>query len=124
MRSPINIYIGAEAAHGDARRPPYLDLCIFDLCVLSLAGAEHGDEDDSHCGHPDLRIAQDGVPAEVVVVEPTGSETQVMLKLGGADIVAVFRDRISARPGETIKILPDLATVHLFDGESGQRLAA
>ena len=71
-----------------------------------------------------LRIAQDGVPAEVVVVEPTGSETQVMLKLGSADIVAVFRERIVARPGETIKILPDLATVHLFDGESGQRLAA
>ena len=71
-----------------------------------------------------LRIAQDGVAAEVVVVEPTGSETQVMLKLGGADIVAVFRDRISARPGETIKIAPDLSTVHLFDGESGQRLAA
>jgi multiple sugar transport system ATP-binding protein len=71
-----------------------------------------------------LHIASDGVPAEVVVVEPTGSETQVMLKLGGNDIVAVFRERISARPGETIKIMPDLATVHLFDGESGQRLAA
>ena len=71
-----------------------------------------------------LRIAQDGVPAEVVVVEPTGSETQVMLKLGGSDIVAVFRDRIAARPGETIKIAPDLASVHLFDVESGQRLAA
>jgi multiple sugar transport system ATP-binding protein len=71
-----------------------------------------------------LRIAQDGLPAQVVVVEPTGSETQVMLKLGGSDIVAVFRDRIAARPGEIIKIAPDLASVHLFDGESGQRLAA
>ena len=71
-----------------------------------------------------LRIAPDGVPAEVVVVEPTGSETQVMLKLGGSDIVAVFRDRIAARPGEIIKISPDLANVHLFDAESGERLAA
>jgi len=71
-----------------------------------------------------LRIAQDGVPAQVVVVEPTGSETQVMLKLGDADIVAVFRERIAAQPGEVIKIAPDLKTVHLFDGESGQRLAA
>jgi multiple sugar transport system ATP-binding protein len=64
------------------------------------------------------------VPAQVVVVEPTGSETQVMLKLGDADIVAVFRERIAAQPGEVIKIAPDLKTVHLFDGESGQRLAA
>ncbi|WP_158814235.1 ABC transporter ATP-binding protein [Methylocapsa sp. S129] len=71
-----------------------------------------------------LRIAQDGVPAEVVVVEPTGSETQVMLRLGSSDIVAVFRDRIAVRPGEIIKIQPDLEAVHLFDGESGQRLAA
>jgi multiple sugar transport system ATP-binding protein len=71
-----------------------------------------------------LRLASDGVPAEVVVIEPTGSETQVMLKLGGADIVAVFRDRVAAKPGEIIKIAPDTASVHLFDGESGQRLAA
>jgi multiple sugar transport system ATP-binding protein len=71
-----------------------------------------------------LRIDQNGVPAEIVVIEPTGSETQVMLKLGGSDIVAVFRDRIAARPGEVIKIAPDLGTVHLFDSESGQRLAA
>src|SRR5690606_5191747 len=31
--------------------------------------------------------AQNGIPAEVVVVEPTGSETQVFAKLGGQDIV-------------------------------------
>ncbi|CAH1696349.1 sn-glycerol 3-phosphate ABC transporter ATP binding subunit [Hyphomicrobiales bacterium] len=63
-----------------------------------------------------------GLPAEVVVVEPTGSETQVFAKLGGADIVGVFRDRISARPGQTIRITPDPNLVHLFDGASGERL--
>ncbi|MDP1865299.1 MAG: ATP-binding cassette domain-containing protein, partial [Bradyrhizobium sp.] len=34
-------------------------------------------------------IADDGVEAEIVVVEPTGSETQVFAKLGGQQVVAV-----------------------------------
>ena len=41
-----------------------------------------------------------GVSAEVVTVEPTGSETQVSLKLAGQDVVAAFRERISAVAGE------------------------
>ena len=60
--------------------------------------------------------------AEVSVVEPTGSETQVFAKLGGHPIVTVFRDRISARPGESLPLSPNLDAVHLFDAESGKRL--
>jgi multiple sugar transport system ATP-binding protein len=62
------------------------------------------------------------VKAEVSVVEPTGSETQVFAKLGGEQIVGVFRERISARPGETLSLSPNLGAVHLFDAESGTRL--
>jgi multiple sugar transport system ATP-binding protein len=60
--------------------------------------------------------------AEVSVVEPTGSETQVFAKVGGHPIVTVFRDRISARPGESLPLSPNLDAVHLFDAESGRRL--
>ena len=60
--------------------------------------------------------------AEVSVVEPTGSETQVFAKVGGHQIVAVFRDRVSAKPGETLLLSPNLDAVHLFDAESGKRL--
>ena len=73
-----------------------------------------------------------GVPVQVVVVEPTGSETQVVVRgLGSSadvssdthqDMVCVFRERIAARPGETIHVVPDAAKVHLFDAESGKRL--
>jgi multiple sugar transport system ATP-binding protein len=56
------------------------------------------------------------------VVEPTGSETQVFAKVGGYPIVTVFRDRVSARPGETMVLTPNLDAVHLFDAESGKRL--
>jgi multiple sugar transport system ATP-binding protein len=60
---------------------------------------------------------------EVTVIEPTGSETQVIARLAGQKIVGVFRERISARPGETLAVGPNLASVHLFDAASGQRLA-
>ncbi len=63
-----------------------------------------------------------GLPAEVAVVEPTGSETQVFARLAGADVVGVFRERIDAKPGQQIRITPDLRLVHLFDEQTGQRL--
>ena len=37
-------------------------------------------------------------------------------------MVCVFRERITAKPGETIKILPDPDLVHLFDAASGKRI--
>jgi len=62
------------------------------------------------------------VKAEVSVVEPTGSETQVFAKLGDQRIVGVFRERVSARPGEVLMLSPNLGSVHLFDADSGLRL--
>ncbi len=57
--------------------------------------------------------------AEVVVVEPTGSEMQVIGRRGGEEIVGVFRERISARPGRDDPRLDDPIATHLFDGPSG-----
>jgi multiple sugar transport system ATP-binding protein len=71
-----------------------------------------------------FQLSADGLPAKVHVVEPTGSETQVMAEFAGGSIIAAFRERVSARPGETIRITPDPALVHVFDAATGQRLAA
>ncbi|MNY79196.1 hypothetical protein D3C86_2197280 [compost metagenome] len=57
-----------------------------------------------------------------MVIEPTGSETQVTLSLGGQDLVGVFRERISAAPGQTIGIGFDHNLLHLFDTETGKRV--
>ena len=69
-----------------------------------------------------LTVAPDGVETRVVVIEPTGSETQVVVECGGQELVCVFRERIAAQPGETLRIKPDPTLVHLFDETSGQRL--
>jgi multiple sugar transport system ATP-binding protein len=63
-----------------------------------------------------------GLTGTVAVVEPTGSETHVVLRLDGAEVVAVFRDRVSFRPGDRLSLVPDAAKVHLFDHGSGVRL--
>src|SRR5947209_11439189 len=69
-------------------------------------------------------IADDGAEAEIVVVEPTGSETQVFARLGGEEVVAVFRERHQFNPGERVRLKPDPALVHLFDEATGKRLNA
>ena len=69
-----------------------------------------------------LIVADDGMPVEVVVVEPMGSETQIVAKGGGSDIICLFRDRILPKPGEIIRIKPNAALVHLFDATSGVRI--
>src|SRR5262245_27613929 len=67
-------------------------------------------------------IADDGAEAEIVVVEPTGSETQVFAKLGGEQVVAVFRERHQFNPGDKVRLRPDPTLVHLFDETTGKRL--
>jgi multiple sugar transport system ATP-binding protein len=69
-------------------------------------------------------LADDGAEAEIQVVEPTGSEIQVVAKLGGQDIIAVFRERHQFKPGEKIRLKPDPKLIHLFDEPTGKRLNA
>ena len=69
-------------------------------------------------------IADDGADAEIIVVEPTGSETQVFANLGGEQVVAVFRERHQFNPGDKIRLKPDPALVHLFDETTGKRMNA
>jgi multiple sugar transport system ATP-binding protein len=73
--------------------------------------------------HMQLANGEDGVATEVVVVEPTGADTQVFTKLAGVEITSVFRERHDFRPGEVIRLRPDPARAHLFDAASGVRLA-
>jgi multiple sugar transport system ATP-binding protein len=73
--------------------------------------------------HMELASGEEGIATEVVVVEPTGADTQVFSKLAGVEITSVFRDRHEFRPGEMIRLRPDPARAHLFDAADGVRLA-
>ncbi|HVX83144.1 MAG: ABC transporter ATP-binding protein [Devosia sp.] len=67
-----------------------------------------------------LRLDDSGIPLEVIVVEPTGSETQVSGHLGKQNVIGVFRERVDAKPGSIIRVSPDTANVHLFDANGGR----
>lgn len=69
-----------------------------------------------------FRLDPHGLKAEVVVIEPTGSETQVVVRCGGQEMTCVFRERIDAKPGEHIGITPDTNVTHLFDAATGKRI--
>ncbi len=69
-----------------------------------------------------LDLSDDGFETEVVVVEPTGSETQVFVRLGPQEIVGVFRERHDFAPGQKVRLQPRAAQAHLFDPADGHRL--
>jgi multiple sugar transport system ATP-binding protein len=65
-----------------------------------------------------------GLPAEVVVVEPTGADTQLYCRFNGQELTSLVRDRVDCRAGDRIHLKPDLVRAHLFDAGSGRRLAS
>jgi len=65
-----------------------------------------------------------GLPVEVVVVEPTGADTQLYCRFAGHDVVAAVRDCVECCSGDRIVLMPDLRRAHLFDAATGRRLIA
>ena len=74
--------------------------------------------------HIELAGETDGVPAEVVVVEPTGANTEVFSTIAGVEVLAAFQERHEFRPGLAIRLKPDANRAHLFDAGSGVRLVS
>ncbi|HEX9241404.1 MAG TPA: sn-glycerol-3-phosphate ABC transporter ATP-binding protein UgpC [Anaeromyxobacter sp.] len=66
--------------------------------------------------------AGEGIAGEVVVVEPTGADTHVLLRAAGTELVAVFRERHALTPAQRLHVRADGPRTHLFDAETGTRL--
>ncbi len=59
---------------------------------------------------------------QVSVVEPMGAETVIIGKLGNQKIMAVFHERVTIAPGDTIDVSFAYAEGHFFDHE-GRRIS-
>jgi multiple sugar transport system ATP-binding protein len=68
--------------------------------------------------------APGAVPGEVVVVEPTGAETELLIQAGNAQLTLVTHGRPDVSPGDRIGLAVAPGRVHVFDQRSGNRLAA
>ncbi len=69
-----------------------------------------------------LAPAGQGIEARVIVVEPTGAETELLLQAGDAQIIVVIHGRTAAQPDEIVYLAIDTDKAHVFDTASGKRL--
>ncbi|MET3927904.1 sn-glycerol-3-phosphate ABC transporter ATP-binding protein UgpC [Devosia sp. 2618] len=67
-------------------------------------------------------ISDAGVPAEILTVEPTGAETQIVTRLAGNEVMIALRERVTAGPGDKLLLAPIAGTTHLFDAATGLRI--
>ena len=65
-----------------------------------------------------------GIEARVIVVEPTGADTELLLQVGEEKLVVVLHGRTEARPEDIVKLAIDPARAHVFDDADGQRLSS
>jgi multiple sugar transport system ATP-binding protein len=69
-----------------------------------------------------LELGEGGFDAEVSVVEPTGSEMQIVVRAAEQDVTCTLRQRRDIRPGERLPLMPSPGSLHLFDAETGRCL--
>ncbi len=72
----------------------------------------------------DISIAavNEGVAAKVVVVEPTGAETELLVQVGGSQLVVVLHGRTNVQPDDSIGLIIKTDKVHLFDEATEKRI--
>jgi multiple sugar transport system ATP-binding protein len=74
-----------------------------------------------------LTLAGSGAQAvqgEIIVVEPTGAETELLVKVGESQVTLVTSGRPVVNPGDRVALGVEPGMAHVFDRASGQRLAA
>ena len=63
-----------------------------------------------------------GLSGQIVVVEPTGAETYLFVRLGAKEVTAVLRERRDVRPGQDIRLGVVQGASHVFDRKTGMRI--
>ena len=72
-------------------------------------------------GDIEVSASGEGIAAKVIVVEPTGAETELLVQVGEAQLVVVIHGRTGVEPGEIVNLEVDVTTAHVFDAD-GRRL--
>ena len=69
-----------------------------------------------------IEIVADGHPAEVVAVEPLGSEVIIDVRVDGASLKVRAAPDVRPEAGSTVGLRADPAAVRLFDGTTGRAI--
>ena len=128
---PVNVFvagfIGSPSMNlldGVVRVGETTEILVQDtyLPAPPIAGLRGGQQVTVGFRPEHLELAESGIPATISVIEPTGAETHVIVKTADREMVAVFRERHSFRPGQGIHLMPGAQYIHVFDRASGNRL--
>ncbi|MBI1292882.1 sn-glycerol-3-phosphate ABC transporter ATP-binding protein UgpC [bacterium] len=117
--SPAMNFIEGELRGGEV---PILDFGFAQLPLSSAPATAIGKRVIAGIRPENLVLEENGLPATVSVVEPTGSELHIFAAINGAPVTAVFRERHDLRPGDRIGLGAVPGSIHLFDVETGLRL--
>jgi multiple sugar transport system ATP-binding protein len=73
--------------------------------------------------HLDVTAPDQGLPAEVNVVEPTGAATMISVRVADTELTVMSALRLALAPGQGIGLTMRRDCAHVFDSPSGRRLS-
>lgn len=72
--------------------------------------------------HFSLAGKGDAIVGKVEIVEPMGSQVQIICNVDGESITALFNERLQFSPADTVKLYAMPECTHVFDAATGSRL--
>ncbi|MBO4223957.1 ABC transporter ATP-binding protein [Bradyrhizobium neotropicale] len=112
--SPAMNFIPAIASGGRIIADGGVDLC-------SAPGMQDGRKVIFGIRPEHIHVGKAGVDGTILLIEPTGAETVLQLRVGTTPVTAVVRERITAAVGDVIKLAFD-PVIHLFDPGTEARI--
>jgi len=125
---PTNLFvagfIGSPAMNFFHGRGSSAGLKMSDGTIMPCRLSSYLQERDIVVGvRPEHFILSDsGVEAELLTIEPTGPETQLMIRVAGRDALISFRERLNVAAGDQFNLRPMDDKIHVFDAASGNRI--
>jgi len=69
-----------------------------------------------------LSLSNEGVTAEILLIEPTGEGQEIQVRVGAQDVTIVTNDELKVKVGQTIKLSFDTSKALLFEKSTLDRL--
>jgi len=117
-------FIGSPTMNFVSGRLDGNNLVLPDGGLIPLGERVQGRVGDVVLGvRPDaVRLAEVGVEFAVREIEPTGSETLLLLERGDIEVTVIQRERTALAVGARVSVQFDARAAHLFDPVTGSRL--
>lgn len=118
--SPSMNMFEAEVQSGDRGLMAQMGAGALDLCANTAL--EIGQKIIVGVRPETLLPSDRGIAGNVSVVEPTGSETHIVVRSGSQEITSVLRERRSFAANDPVSLYAPPEALHLFDQSTGARL--